>query len=287
MALLFRIKGLFLKILPKKLFYLLARFLGYLWFYILRVRRRVAIENVCMTLGVSRKEAEKIVLESMVGLVTSFLEFVSQRSLRIRYVGFNEVKEVIFRGGIIVTAHTGNWDVLEQVAYQNNIRLGVLSRKSKFLPLQKFVEYIRGKRGEIIFEETTRIPALVRFVKSGGVLGLVIDQNMPPEHGRPALFFGREVNTTYTPQILSLRTGLPIIPVFVKRIEDGDYEVIFYELQTLRDKSDESIKNSMNYLNKRLEDFIRSNPTQWLWVHRRFKPLQQLGKLQRVLPESQ
>ncbi len=226
-----------------------------------------------MALNVTVREAERIVLGSMTGLVISFLEFISQRRVQIVYSGLNENLETLKNGAIIVTAHTGNWDILEQAAFDKNIRLGVITRRSRFLPLQSFVEYIRRRRHETVFGEDVGIPVLMGFLRDKGVLGIVIDQNMPPRRGRPALFFGKEVNTTFAPQILSVRSGLPIIPVFVRRVNAGRYEILFHKPHFVKSSADEDIRASMDTLNGLLEEFIRKYPDQWLWVHRRFKPL--------------
>ncbi|MCX7957892.1 MAG: lysophospholipid acyltransferase family protein [Deltaproteobacteria bacterium] len=275
MTLLLKIKGFFLRLLPDKLFYFISCLLGYFWFYVLRIRRKTAVKNVIMALNVGKEEAEKIVLGSMINLVSAFMEFISQREVRIEFSGYKEIKEILAKGAIVVTAHTANWDVLEQAASKEKINLGVLSRKSRFMMLQAFAEDVRRRRGETVFYEDTGFSVLMKFLKSKGVLGIVIDQNMPPRHGRPALFFGKMVNTTFAPQILSLRSGLPIIPVFIRMVERGRYEITFYKPNFLVSATDEEILNSMNSLNMLLEQFIRENPSQWLWVHRRFKPLVQ------------
>jgi len=98
---------------------------------------------------------------------------------------------------------------------------------------------------------------------------------MPPRRGRPATFFSQRVNTTFAPQIISIRTGLPILPAFIRRVQRERFEVVFYSPHRPADDSDRGIENSMNYLNNLLMDFIRLYPDQWLWVHKRFKPLRQ------------
>jgi len=268
-----RLIGYFLRIIPDRIFYLFANMLGYLWFYIIRIRRRVATENVISALALTRDESERIVRSSMINLVVSFLEFISERPVVIDYANIEELNSLREKGAVIVTAHTANWDVLEQAASQNRIRLGIISRRSGFLPLQAFLDEIRKRRNEVVFAEDVHIGEMVRFLRSGGFLGVVIDQNMPPKRGRPALFFGKEVNTTFAPQILSLRADRVILPAFIRRVKDGQYEITFYRHHIVRDASDSEIRNSMNYLNSLLEEFIRRYPEQWLWVHRRFKPL--------------
>lgn len=274
MTLFFKLKGFFLRLLPEGLFYLLARILALIWFYALRIRRGVAIHNIMLALGVSKDEAKKIALNSLVNLTASFMEFVSQRRVNINYVNYDIIENHINSGAIIVTAHTGNWDILERAAALKGLRLGVISRVSRFSPIMKFLNEIRKSRGEAVFSQNASVMELSKFLRRGGrFLGIVIDQNMPPRHGRPALFFGREVNTTFAPQILSIRTNLPIIPVFIRRVNKNNFEVVVYNAERLRGDSDQEIVDSMNQLNLLLEGFIKKYPEQWLWVHRRFKPL--------------
>jgi len=274
-GLLLRLKALFLRLLPNSIFYGIATLLGYIWFYIVPIRRGVAMENVMKCLGTSRREASNIVLRSMINIVTAFMEFISQRDIHIVYRNYEELGKVKSEGAIIATAHTGNWDVLERAASMEKIRLGVISRKSKFSPLNNLLDNIRKKRGETVFKDDTPVSTLSKFLKGGGFLGVVIDQNMPPKRGRPATFFSQRVNTTFAPQLISLRSRLPIMPVFIRRVERDRFEVVFYTTHRPEDDSDRAIEDSMNYLNGLLMDFIRQYPDQWLWVHRRFKPLRQ------------
>ena len=274
-ALLLRIEGFILRILPKCIFYCIATLLGYIWFYIIPIRRGVALENVMRCLNVSERDARRIVLNSMINIATSFLEFIAQRDVIITYRNYEEFESIKNEGGVIATAHTGNWDVLESVAIREGVRLGVISRKSGIDALNRFLETIRKERGETIFEEDTPISQLLKFLRDGGFLGIVIDQNMPPRRGRPATFFSQRVNTTFAPQIISIRTGLPILPAFIRRVQRERFEVVFYSPHRPADDSDRGIENSMNYLNNLLMDFIRLYPDQWLWVHKRFKPLRQ------------
>ncbi|MGB9600973.1 MAG: lysophospholipid acyltransferase family protein, partial [Myxococcota bacterium] len=238
LILFFKIKGLFLRKLPDRFFYFLAKLLALFWFYIIRIRRGVAIQNIMLSLKVSESEAKKIALNSLINITTSFLEFISQRGVNIDFKNFEQIESHIQSGAIVVTAHTGNWDVLERAAGLKNLRLGLISRRSSFSPIMKFLENIRDSRGEVVFYQNSSIAGMCRFLRGGGFLGIAIDQNMPPRHGRPAVFFNQEVNTTFAPQILSIRTGLPIIPVFIRRVKEKNFEVIAYEAERPKDDSE-------------------------------------------------
>ena len=62
---------------------------------------------------------------------------------------------------------------------------------------------------------------------------------------------------------------MPIIPVFIERIEDAKFKVEFFDeinVDNLKDKEDLT-KN----LNEILEQMIVKNPYQWIWTHNRWK----------------
>jgi KDO2-lipid IV(A) lauroyltransferase len=148
-----------------------------------------------------------------------------------------------------------------------------VSRKVALPGVQRFWEEARGKRGNVYLPQNVPATELLKVLKSGGCVTLAIDQNMPPKHGVRVPFFGREASTTFAPALLHLRTGAPIFPVFGGREPDGRYvvkalpELKFEKTGDFRADS-EAITARLNSV---LEDFIRSHPDQWLWMHRRWK----------------
>jgi KDO2-lipid IV(A) lauroyltransferase len=66
---------------------------------------------------------------------------------------------------------------------------------------------------------------------------------------------------------LARRTGAAIVPVRQVRTDDGIVHVVI-EPEVPLDGSDRDVNQA---LSDRVEHWIRGNPAQWLWVHRRFK----------------
>ena len=68
---------------------------------------------------------------------------------------------------------------------------------------------------------------------------------------------------------LALKYNLSIIPVFIERTKENDFEITFHEeikSSEFKSKIDLTIK-----LNKILEQMIKKNPNQWIWTHNRWK----------------
>jgi KDO2-lipid IV(A) lauroyltransferase len=86
-------------------------------------------------------------------------------------------------------------------------------------------------------------------------------------------FFGRPVATATGPAIFSLRSGAPIICGFAKRLGKGRFKVTIYpplEVPLTGDE-DADVHAITQSLTKAIEDEVRKDPAQWLWLHDRWK----------------
>ena len=114
----------------------------------------------------------------------------------------------------------------------------------------------RGKQG---------MAAMVKFLKSGGMLGLLMDQHMA--HGAPLTFFGKTALTATSAADLALRYGAEVIPVYGIRGPDGLSFSIFVDAPIPPDTPDVMTQA----INDSLERVARAHLDQWFWIHRRWK----------------
>ena len=107
----------------------------------------------------------------------------------------------------------------------------------------------------------------IDYIKKKYSVALMIDQRV--SEGEKIPFFGRSALTTTLPAQLSFKFNLGIIPVFIKRTSNENFEIEF--------KNEINPKNFKNKfeltkkLNEILEQMIRENPGQWIWTHNRWK----------------
>ena len=108
---------------------------------------------------------------------------------------------------------------------------------------------------------------LIKFQKNNYSTALMIDQRV--SEGERINFFNQEAYTTTIPAQLAKKFDMPIVPIFIERINDTNFKIkINKPLNFL--KSD-SIIDITNKLNTILEDMILKNPGQWIWSHNRWK----------------
>jgi KDO2-lipid IV(A) lauroyltransferase len=94
-----------------------------------------------------------------------------------------------------------------------------------------------------------------------------MDQYMPPPMGKPLHFFGVRVDTLTAIAPLARRTSAPITPVTQRRSADGTV-VVAIEPEFPLGEDDDADNQRLSDL---VERWIRAEPAQWLWAHRRFK----------------
>ena len=107
--------------------------------------------------------------------------------------------------------------------------------------------------------------AMVRFLKSGGMLGLVMDQHMG--HGAPITFFGKRAWTATSAADLALKYDAEIIPIYGIRRDDG----LNFDIRAEAPIPKGDPVTMTQAINDSLEALVRQHMGQWFWIHRRWK----------------
>jgi KDO2-lipid IV(A) lauroyltransferase len=114
---------------------------------------------------------------------------------------------------------------------------------------------------------------MLRTLREGRSVGVLLDQNVTASEGVFVDFFGRPSCTNKGMALIAARTNAPVIPMFTHRIAPGKNEIIYMDeipLADTGDKEADMVANTQNYT-RAIEDFIRKYPDQWFWMHRRWK----------------
>lgn len=274
-----RVLAFLLRLLPPGLLRAIGTLAGLVWYHLIPIRRRVAVENVsaCITSG-DRRAAAAIVRRNFINLCRFTLEFAARRpgyEKGASVEGDGAIRDALAagKGAIVATAHVGNWDLNTEVGPAVGIPLHVVTRRIKLEGLQRFWDEARAGRGNTYLPRNVPIPVLLKILRDNGCVALVYDQHMPRGRGVPVPFFGRDASTIYAPAVMHYRTGAPVFPVFGGIEPDGSYLVKVLppvEVPPTGDLRRDSAA-FMAALNRHLEDWIRAHPDQWLWAHKRWK----------------
>jgi Kdo2-lipid IVA lauroyltransferase/acyltransferase len=178
------------------------------------------------------------------------------------------------KGVLFLTAHLGGWEIGSFVHSLHGYPMQVVIRDLDNPYLSRLVERYRTLHGNSTFGKQEFARGLLAAMRAGETVGLLMDTNMTPPQGVFVPFFGVEACTASGLARVALRTGAAVVPAFTLWDgETGKYRVHFEPpLQLVRTGDDEADAVANTALFTRvIEDFVRSHPDQWLWVHRRWK----------------
>lgn len=194
---------------------------------------------------------------------------------RVRYDGV-EVYESIRAAGrpvVILTGHVGNFDLMALAHSAHGHPLSFLARPMDSPLVYELLNDMRRRFGNEVLDKKGSGKDAFRVLRSGGVLGILGDQNATREEGEFVQFFGRPACTHVSIAKLALKTKAAIVPAFISRDTDGFHTIhvgpVIEPVSTGHPRED-AITTTQEVA-RVTEDVIRRFPEQWLWGHRRWK----------------
>ena len=127
-------------------------------------------------------------------------------------------------------------------------------------------------RGRARYAELVDVRALrdiAKHLKQGDVVWFGPDQDMGPKGSVFAPFFGRPACTVTTPARLARMSGAVSIFLDLHRDDDGLYQIAFVQMPDDYPVADE-VENA-RLLNQHIESALKKHPSQYMWMHKRFK----------------
>jgi KDO2-lipid IV(A) lauroyltransferase len=116
---------------------------------------------------------------------------------------------------------------------------------------------------------------MVRHLRSGGVLAMIADQDSTRSRGIFVDFFGRPAYTPAGPAYLARRTGIPMLPLVIVREPDDPrlHKILIDEPIRPDPQLDEEtdVQRMTQAYTRVMEGWIRQYPSQWVWVHDRWR----------------
>jgi KDO2-lipid IV(A) lauroyltransferase len=284
----FRIlKGLFylLGSVPRQPAQRLSEMLGRLWYRADNRHRCITLDNLTRAFGreKSRAEIERIARRVFKNIIQIVFEIgwslhLSPQDFSRYFRIENKLVELkntpSKRGILILTGHVGNWELMPIISAMTEHTANVLYRPMDYAPLELFFAQNRSRFGARLISKDGSLLRVFKALKRRESVVMLLDQNVGWHKGVFVDFFGRRACTSYGLAFIALKTGAPVVPVFVVRNADGDgfTAEIGPEIPLLRtgDHQKDLEENTQRY-NDALEAVIRRHPDQWFWVHRRWK----------------
>jgi len=175
------------------------------------------------------------------------------------------------KGMICFSGHCGNWEMMA-LAFSRLLGNGaVVARRQNNPFLNRMVERMRMSYHSRIIYKKGAIRGILTALKSGEMVGILADQAAHPEDGVLIDVMGRTAWASKSPVLIAQKSGAPLLPVFIHR--EGKRHVITFHPEHVftADTSDAGIQKETQALSRYVENFVAAHPSQWYWVHRRWK----------------
>ncbi len=171
-------------------------------------------------------------------------------------------------GGILLTAHIGNWELLGGwFSHISGNRLSVVAKPMRNKKVNNLINGIRERLGVKVIP-TGRPIEIIKDLKRGRFVGILLDQRPTEKEGVITQFLDKQTYTNKGAAVLSLKTGKPVIPAFCYIEEDNSYS---FEIHKPIYPRSRSVEDLTEIYSEWIEKAVKSRPEQWFWIHRRWK----------------
>lgn len=178
------------------------------------------------------------------------------------------------KGVLVLTAHLGAWELSSFFHSLAGYPMGLVIRRLDNGLVDRFVNRIRCLHGNRVIHKDDFARGLISSMRAGETVGILMDTNMTPPQGLFVPFFGMEACTASGLARVALKTEAAVLPGFLLFDQNRNKYVLRFgeplELLRTGNAEDDILSNTALFTSV-LEQAIRANPDQWLWMHRRWK----------------
>lgn len=177
------------------------------------------------------------------------------------------------KGVIYVTGHIGNWELSGGVL-ASRFPLSVVAAPLEPEAVNDLIVRLRDRVGMRVLLRSRPGSAreLIRIFRENRVLAILIDQDTDVD-GAFVDFMGRPAWTPTAAASMAIKFGAPVVFGYTRRQRSGRHTVeVEGPLELVRTGNDaEDIVTNTAMLTKKIEECVRQQPDQWVWMHRRWR----------------
>ncbi len=265
---------------------------GRVAFWLDRRHRLIAIRNLEIAFPEKpldwRKDVARRCFENFGKTVLELpaLRYKSTREIleRVSFEGLDHYltarRQCTQKGLLFLTAHFGNWELMAVAQGLQGHRLCFVARPLDNPYMDRWLEALRIRAGNRVIAKRGASKGVYAALKRGEVVGLLMDQAVTGRDGVFVDFFGTLAGTSKGMAVLACRLDVPVLPAYTIRQDDGVSHRVVIEPPvpiTVTGNWEHDIRENTQRFQKVLEHIVRRDPSQWFWMHRRWKRSPSLG----------
>jgi KDO2-lipid IV(A) lauroyltransferase len=240
-------------------------------------RRQIAFANYGQVLGAPPTDprVRQIAWHAFGNYFKMFADFIIMGSLSreairrmVRPEGLEHLETALRQGNgaVAVTAHMSNWDILAAAAAAYGYPVNAVTNDLPSGRLNDVVVKSRARIGmRMIPLQAGSLRNILKALSRNELVALACDL-YKGDHGVLVSFFGRPARLPSGPASIALKTGAPIVPVWVRREPDNRYVAHVEPPIPVSQTGDQSedIRSTTTRIAEFFERIIREAPDQWL-----------------------
>lgn len=249
------------------------------WLLVPDKRKRMATRNIAAALAVDDEAAAKIARLSWTRFGRMLTEVMALPKLKkdigryVRVEGEINLKRALAHGNgaILATAHSGNWELLGAALALHGYPIVAVAQKQANDAMDRLINEYRTLAGmHVTYKNGVR--EMIRLLGKGHIIGMLMDQDAGRD-GIAVEFFGREASCAQGPAFLARLKHAPVVPMFITDHGDGTHTLFIQKAIWVEDTEDKEadIRHATVRLTRLIEAHIRAYPTEWFWLHNRWK----------------
>lgn len=274
-------------ILPRTVSLFFGSIIGFLMHLLFKKEKIKSDKHLQIAFGdkLSENERKIIIRKMFYNIIWNFIDIVrmpkyykSELRPLIDVEGLEHFDKVYKRGkGVFsVTGHIGNFELLAAFSTGEGYKSAAIERELYDKRLNELLLANRESIGLINVDTNDSPRKLLRLIKDGYVIGVLIDTDSFRVRSEMIPAFGTDSNTPVGQSIIGLKTGAGFVPTACVR-NGKRYKVIFKPEVTINrtDDFDADVYNITKKCTEALEEIVTEYKDQWIWMHNRWATTQE------------
>jgi lipopolysaccharide heptosyltransferase II len=266
-------------VLPLESNFKLGRVLGTICCAVAWPYRRLVVENLTIAFGGEKSpdEIRSLAREHFASLGANLLSSFKVASmspaeidalLTVENAATMHAALAKGRGVVMVISHIGNWELFAQLThYLPDVKTSTVYQALGNRFIDEHMKETRARAGVVPFDRKDGFNAPIKFLRDGGLVGVLVDQHAG-DGGVWTPLFGRLASTSPLAATLAVRTGAELVPVAIYTDGLAHWRIVVSEPVAHEGGEPEQVTAEINVA---LEKQIRVSPRDWFWVHNRWK----------------
>jgi lipopolysaccharide heptosyltransferase II len=274
----YRALGFVLSALPIEWVFRGGQGVGLIGYYCLPAYRKLAQRNIRIAFPEwSAAQVNRCARDHFKNLPANLISAIAllqkpweQIEPRLDFSDWRTVRREIDRlPGVVATAyHIGGWELCSTIPHWLSIpTLGIIFQGQRNRLINEHIRKSRGMSGMEVLDRQSGFHRGVKILQGGGLLALLVDQHAG-DKGVWTPLFGRLASSTPISAILIKKTGSGLLMGGLHTAGVARWKAFGCVWSNPEKASEEEI---IYRINQYLEQRVRESPSDWFWLHNRWK----------------